>query len=357
MKSLGIEDITLTNFKNYTESKFSVGPKFNLISGLNGIGKTNLLDAIYYLSVGRSYFTPFDHRVVRKDEAFFRLEGLVARDDKHHKVVFKVKPGSLKELFVDDVIVSRISEHLSFIPVVFSAPRDIDLVYGASLTRRKYFDHLLCQVDQTYLQALVRYNHLLDMRNAALKQGFPDLRRVIATYDEQMAPLAHLVHEKRLWAVNNLGPRLMETYLTLADKKEAINLSYKSDLDEYPYRVLVDMNWEADKNTGRSNSGIHKDDYILEIKDMAAKAYGSQGQVKSLVFALHLSKYRILAEQSGFKPILILDDIFDKLDERRLERLMHILSGDEFGQVFISDTSGKRVSEILPADQLARIPM
>lgn len=357
MKSLAIQEITLTNFKNYTESKFSVGPRFNLISGLNGIGKTNLLDAIYYLSVGRSYFTPFDHRIVRKEESFFRLEGYLSRGDKNHKIVFKVKPGSSKELEVDEIPIPRISEHLSFIPVVFSAPRDIDLIYGASLTRRKYFDHLLCQVDQSYMKALVRYNHLLDMRNASLKQGFADLRRVVSTYDDQLAPLAALIHAKRKWAVEILGDRLLDTYRTLSDQKEDIALNYSSDLFEYPYEVLVDMNWETDKHTGRSNSGIHKDDYKLEIKDMSAKGFGSQGQVKSLVFALHLSKYSILAQQSGYKPLLILDDIFDKLDERRLERLMEILSAEEFGQVFISDTSGKRVSEILPAEQLERISM
>ncbi len=357
MKSLAIQKITLTNFKNYTESNFSTGPRFNLISGLNGIGKTNLLDAIYYLSVGRSYFTPYDQKVVRKDESFFRLEGSLLREKKEHKIIFKVKPGSLKELIVDDITVNRISDHLSFIPVVFSAPRDIDLVYGASLTRRKYFDHLLCQVDPLYLKALVRYNHLLEMRNGALKQGFSDLKRIISTYDEQLSPLAKQIHEKRQWAVENFGDRLLETYATLADKKEAIQLTYTSDLFDYPYEVLVDMNWETDKHTGRSNSGIHKDDYKLEIKDMAAKTYGSQGQVKSLVFALHLSKYSILAQQSGFKPILILDDIFDKLDERRLQRLMGILSENEFGQVFISDTSGKRVGEILPSEQLERISM
>ncbi len=357
MKSLALQEIILTNFKNYTEANFSAGPKFNLISGLNGIGKTNLLDAIYYLSAGRSYFTPFDQKVVRKDESFFRLEGSLVRDTKNHQIVFKVRPGSLKELLVDAITVSRISEHISFIPVVFSAPRDIDLVYGPSLTRRKYFDHLLCQVDPSYLKSLVRYNQLLEMRNAALKQGFSDLRRIISTYDDQMAPLAKLIHEKRKWVVKHLDERLLNTYLRLADQKEEINLSYSSDLYEYPYEVLVDMNWEADKNTGRSNSGIHKDDYILDIKDMGAKAFGSQGQVKSLVFSLHLSKHAILGQQSGFKPILILDDIFDKLDERRLERLMEILSEDEFGQVFISDTSGKRVGEILPADLLARIAM
>ncbi len=357
MKSLAIREVVLTNYKNYTEAHFSFGDKFNLISGLNGIGKTNLLDAVYYLSLGRSYFTPFDQRVVRQEENFFRLEGNILKDAEVHKLIIKVKPGSLKELVLDHTIIPRISEHLGFIPVVFSAPRDIDLVYGSSQSRRRYIDHLLCQIDHDYLKALVMYNHLLEMRSAALKQGFPDLQRVVTTYDEQMSPLADLIYQKRKWVVDVLGPLISKTYLTLAENRENIDLRYESGLHEYPYHILADMNWEADKNTGRSNAGIHKDDYKLSIKNMSAREYGSQGQVKSLIFALHLSKYTILRDQSGYKPLLILDDIFDKLDERRLHRLMEILMAPAFGQVFISDTSSKRVSGFLPGDMIQSIEM
>lgn len=357
MKSLTLHEVVLINFKNYAESRFDLGERFNLISGLNGMGKTNLLDAIYYLSVGKSYFTPFDHRVVRQEESFFRLEGSLTKDDQLHKLIIKVKPGSLKELVLDHVGIPRISDHLGFIPVVFSAPKDIDLVYGSGSTRRKYIDHLLCQVDHGYLKALMTYNHLLDMRNAALKQGFADLKSVVKTYDKKMSPLAATIHEKRRWAEEMLSPLLRETYSTLSEHKENIDLRYESGLFQYPYHVLADMNWEADRNTGRTNSGIHKDDFKLAIKDMPAKEFGSQGQVKSLIFALHLSKYKILRDQVGFKPMLLLDDIFDKLDERRLQRLMEILTADEFGQVFISDTSGRRVSGFIPAPQLHHIEM
>lgn len=357
MKSLTIQKVVLTNFKNYAESDFRFGEKFNLVSGLNGIGKTNLLDAVYYLGVGKSYFTPYDQRVVRQGESFFRLEGFVTRDQEQHTIVFKVKPGESKDLLLDKIPVTRISEHLGFVPVVFSAPRDIDLVYGSGINRRKYMDHLLCQVDHAYLQALVRYNHLLDLRNAALKKGLTDLPRLIATYDEQMDPLATLIYEKRKWAAALFLPLLSESYTTLSENRETVGMEYESDLKTYPHRVLADMHWENDRITGRTHAGIHKDDYKLSIKNLPAKEFGSQGQIKSLIFALHLAKYAILRDTSGFKPLLILDDIFDKLDERRLRQLMEILMTPDFGQVFISDTSPSRVGGYVPAGILHSIPM
>jgi DNA replication and repair protein RecF len=357
MKPLVIQEVVLTNFKNYTEACFELGNKFNLITGLNGVGKTNLLDAIYYLCVGKSYFTHYDQRIVKQYETFFRLEADVLKDVLPHKVIVKVKPGTLKELILDSILVTRISEHLGFIPIVFSAPRDIDLVLGSSQSRRRYFDHLLCQIDPPYLRSLMAYNHLLLMRNAALKQGFPDLKRVIQTYDEQMAPHAALIYEKRKWLVDVFEPLLQQTYQTLSDHKETVDMRFQSNLHQYPYEVAVDMSWESDKNTTRSSAGIHKDDYELAIKNMSAREFGSQGQIKSLIFALHLSKYALLRGQSGYKPLLILDDIFEKLDERRLHRLMEILTDDTFGQVFISDTDSTRVSKFLRAEHVHSIMM
>ena len=357
MKPLVIEKVSFINFKNYSDAQFHLGEKFNLIHGWNGTGKTNLLDGIYYLCVGKSYFTPHDQKVVKYNESFFRIEGEVRKGETNHKVIVKVKPGISKELSLDNQVMDRISSHLGFMPVVFSAPRDIDLIYGASISRRRYFDHLLCQIDQSYLQALVTYNHLLQMRNAALKAEYKDLRRMINTYDDQMAPLATLIFEKRKWLASVIEPMLQYTYAVLSEKREEVSLTYDSKLKDYSYDLLADMYWDADKNTMRSNAGIHKDDYNLRIKNMPAKEYGSQGQIKSLIFALHLSKYQVLSEQSGFKPVLILDDIFDKLDERRLIRLMEILTSDAYGQILLSDTSRKRVGDFLRSDQLNEIEM
>lgn len=344
MKPLAIRQVTLANFRNYTSAQFSFGEKFNLISGLNGQGKTNLLDAIYYLSVGKSYFTPYDQRIVRGGESFFRLDAELIKGDESHLIIMKVKPGLTKEILVDNVIVSKVSEHLGFIPIVFSAPRDLELVTGSSQARRRYLDHLLCQVDLQYLKALMEYNYLLQMRNAALKNGFADLRRIIHTYDEQMTSWAQLIFEKRKWLTALLKPLLYQTYASLSDDRESIDCVYESQLHEFTYDVLADRNWESDKNTQRTNGGIHKDDYQLLIKNMPAKEFGSQGQIKSLIFSMHLSKYGLLRDQKGYLPILILDDVFDKLDDQRLSKLMEILNTEDFGQIFISDTNRERLS-------------
>ncbi len=357
MKPLAIEEVSFINFKNYSDSKFQLGDKFNLAYGLNGTGKTNLLDGIYYLCVGKSYFTPHDQKVVRYNESFFRLGGNVLKDEGKHKVVIKVKPGVSKELSLDGIVMERISGYLGFLPVVFSAPRDIDLIYGSGISRRRYIDHLLCQVDPVYLKALVSYNHLLQMRNAALKGEFADLKLMIHTYDDQMTPLAAIIFEKRKWLASFIEPLLKQSYQNLSEGREGVSMTYESGLNEYPYDVLVDMHWESDKNTKRSNAGIHKDDFLLQIKNMPAREYGSQGQIKSLIFALHLSKYKVLSIESGFKPILILDDVFDKLDERRLIRLMELLATEEYGQILLSDTNRKRVGDFIPNGNLNEIEM
>ncbi len=357
MKPLFIEEIRITNFKNYSNTSFCLGPKFNLAFGLNGTGKTNLLDAIYYVCVGKSYFSPFDQKVVRYGESFFRIESDVVKEDLKHKVIIKVKPGLSKELSLDDSSLDRISDHLGFLPVVISAPKDIDLVFGPGQSRRRYVDHLLCQKDAGYLRSLVTYNHLLQMRNAALKQDFKDLKRIIETFDDQMNPHASYIYEKRNWLRNEILPLLQSNYKILSDDREVVDIQYESKLKEYPYLVLADMNWDADRNTRRSNAGIHKDDFYLSIKDMSAREYASQGQIKSLIFALHLSKFRVLSNHCGYQPILIFDDIFDKLDEHRLTRLMEMLMQSEFGQIMLSDTNRKRVGDFVPASLLNELQM
>ena len=357
MTPLSVDTLALTHFKNYSFAKFQFGPGFNLVYGLNGTGKTNLLDAVYYLCVGKSFFTPFDIRVVQTEKSLFRLEATITKGEGKHAIIMKVLPGEKKEIIVDGVTAERVSDHLGFIPVVISAPKDIDLVQGSSSFRRRYIDHLLCQISREYLNALVAYNHLLQMRNAAFKNDLRDLKRVVQTYDEQMLPLNNIIFEKRKWLLEIMIPLLQENYGLLSDNREIVSAQYQSKLHQYDYAKLTDQNWEVDKSLRRSHSGIHRDDITFTIRDMPAKEYGSQGQIKSFIFSLHLSKCEVLRRESGYQPLLILDDIFDKLDESRLNRLMEILIREEYGQVFLSDTSRKRVGNFVPAHLLSEIHM
>jgi DNA replication and repair protein RecF len=333
-----------------------LGERFNLVYGLNGTGKTNLLDSVYYLAVGKSYFTPFDHKVVRQGESFFRLEGSVAKDGSH-ALIIKVVPGDIKEIILNGMPREKIGEHLGFIPVVISAPRDIELVTGSGQSRRKYIDHLLCQLDPIYLQALQTYNYLLNLRNAALKQNVSDLPRLVDTYNVQMAKYADYIFAKRKWMQEEMVAMLETTYRRLAENREEISIAYSSSMHEHSFEVLADMHWESDKSTGRTQAGIHRDDFVLQINGMSARDYGSQGQIKSLIFAMHLSKYDLLLRTTGYKPVLILDDIFDKLDERRLNMLMETLSDDVFGQILLSDTSRSRVGNYISSPLLHEIAM
>lgn len=357
MKPLSIKEITLTNFKNYSHSTFHLGERFNLAFGLNGTGKTNLLDSIYYLAVGKSYFTPQDQKVVRYGEHFFRLEGKVDRADDRHSIVMKVIPGVSKELSVDESVLGKVSDHLGFVPVVISAPKDIDLVVGSSQSRRKYIDHLLCQVDRQYLASLVTYNHLLQMRTSALKQDYHDIKRIVQTFDSQIAPHAGYIFKRRDLLQNEIAPLMIMYYNMLSGQRENVSLVYESQLKDRSYEVLADMHWDADKNLRRSNAGIHKDDIVLSVKGMPAKDYASQGQIKSLIFALHLSKFELLSRFCGYKPVLIFDDIFDKLDENRLARLMEILMNENFGQIFLSDTNRHCVASFVSPSELREIFM
>lgn len=356
MKPLTIRQVALTNFKNYQHAGFGFGERFNLVHGLNGTGKTNLLDSIYYSCVGKSYFTAMDTKVVYHGAPFFRIDTKVSREE-NHMVVIKVKPGESKEILLDGIGYERISDHLGFIPVVISAPRDIELITGSGQMRRKYLDHLLCQTDSKYLLALQSYNHLLQLRNATLKQQPSDLRRLIETYNVQMSIHARFIFESREQLQMELVPILQSAYEDLSGGREQISMTYETDLREQSFEILADKHWDSDKNLGRTHSGIHRDEFLFSINQMPAKDFGSQGQIKSVIFAMHLSKYKVLSRHSGFKPVLILDDIFDKLDEGRLKNLVDILMADDFGQVFLSDTDRKRIGSYLSSSWLHEIPM
>lgn len=345
-----LQQIILTQYKNYERQALDCSPLFNCVVGKNGMGKTNLLDAIYYLCIGKSYFSSQDRFVVQQGKDFFRLEGAFQRQGKTEKMVAKVQPGKSKVLERGDVPYARISEHVGLLPVVVIAPDDISLVSEGSESRRRFLDNTLSQMELVYLQSLIQYNNLLKQRNALLKglakSGKMDLP-LIQTYDDQMAPLAQVIFERRAALVQSLTSLLERYYRQISGNQESVSCSYQSRLAEAPLTYLLGKSIEKDRILQRTTEGIHKDELLFQMEGYLIKRFGSQGQRKSFLFALKLAQYEILARAKGSQPILLLDDLFDKLDNDRVQQLLSLLREAPFGQVFISDTDAERMQEIM----------
>lgn len=349
--ALYLEKLILTNFKNYEYEKIDCAPALNCFLGLNGMGKTNLLDAVYYLCMGKSHFNLVDSNVIRHGADFFRLEGLFRHDHSREKIVAKVQPRRRKELERNDVPYRKLSDHVGLIPVVFIAPDDTYLVMEGSEARRRFLDNTLSQLDQAYLTALIQYNKILRQRNATLKQMAEAQRfqpTLIEVYNEQMLAPAALIHQRRRDFVDRFRPWLQETATVLSGRREEVDCHYDSRLNDAPFEQLLADALEKDRILERSTVGIHRDDLTFELNGHPLKRFGSQGQLKSFILALKLAQYELLRQEKGTPPLLLLDDLFDKLDDTRVEQLLELLLHQEFGQIFITDTHESRLVEIIP---------
>jgi DNA replication and repair protein RecF len=350
-----LQKIKLLNFKNYEEEQFTFNHKLIAISGNNGVGKTNLLDAIYYTCLGKSHCTSSDKNVVRQNTDFFRLEatfsdGTSADQNSNCNIVLKVKPGQLKEIEVDNVKITKLSEHIGKVPVVMISPDDVHLLLQGNEERRSFLNNIIVQYDKAYIDHLSLYNRLLKQRNALLKDFLEkkyydhDLLWVIT---QRMEAPAKYISIKRRALIQQLLPLFHENYEAISKGKEKCDIMYVSQLDKEDFIHLSDYAIEKDRATGRTSVGIHKDEINFIINNQSLKDYGSQGQLKSYIFALKLSQLNILTENTVSKPILLLDDIFDKLDPSRVQHLITLIQSDTFGQVFITDTHKGRVEAIL----------
>ncbi|MBI5915476.1 MAG: DNA replication and repair protein RecF [Bacteroidetes bacterium] len=343
-----LQELKLTNFKNYEFQSLVFSERMNLISGLNGMGKTNLLDAVYYLCMGKSHFQGTDKNVVRKGEEFFRLEGRFLRE-KSEKIVAKVIPGKQKTIERNDTAYPRISDHVGLLPVVFMAPDDTALALDGSEERRRFIDNTLCQIDHRYLDELVSYNKILEKRNALLRQfsergGYNPL--LLEAYNQQLlAPAAYIFEQRSLFAVR-FQPVFNEYYQAICGGAEPVDCSYRSQLDGADFLTLLESSADKDRILQRTTTGIHKDDLIFHLRDLPLKRFASQGQLKSFVLALKLAQYHHLRQEKTQPPILLLDDLFDKLDDRRAGQLIELLVKGGFGQVFITDTHPERAEEM-----------
>jgi DNA replication and repair protein RecF len=350
MEDVHLEHLSLRQFKSYDSGHFQFGEGFQLLIGANGMGKTNVLDALYYLGMCRSYFSLRDRELVRHGEAFFRLEAAFRISAQSFQVVAKVKPGDSKVFELNRKPYDTLADHIGRVPVVLIAPNDTQLLTGFSEERRRFLDQTLCQVDQDYLRNLVLYNRLLTQRNAWLKsvsaQPSPDLT-LLETFDHQMEEPARRIHIARQRFAGFLSERTAVLYAALCEGREIPAVDYRSPLDGQEWSALLRRQRSADLRQGRTTEGVHRDDLELRLDGHPARRFGSQGQLKSYVLALKLAQYQYMAEARSLMPVLLMDDIFDKLDRHRVQALIALLAGKGVGQVFITDTEEDRVAGVL----------
>ncbi|PQB07143.1 DNA recombination protein RecF [Polaribacter filamentus] len=345
-----LQKISLVNFKNIESQTFDFQQKINCFVGDNGVGKTNVLDAIYYLSFAKSYFNSVAIQNIKHNEPFFMIEGEYILNDRTEKIVCSLKRGQKKVLKRNGKNYEKFSEHIGQIPLVIISPADRDLVTEGSDTRRKFIDGVISQQNKTYLQDLIFYNKVLSQRNALLKyfaanRTFDALN--LSVYNEQLAIYGTKIYEVRKDFLEKFIPIFNEKYQIISGDKESVNLIYKSQLQDFSMLEALKKSLEKDKILQYTTSGIHKDDLNFEIEEYPIKKFGSQGQQKSYLIALKLAQFEFIKQQSNIIPILLFDDIFDKLDENRVLQIIELVNNDEFGQIFITDTHSERTENIV----------
>ncbi len=341
-----LEKLSLINFKNLSQTEIKLSGAINCFVGDNGAGKTNILDAIYYLSMSKSAFTMTDGQSVHHGEEFFVAEGNYRSDNGRHEQVncsFSRKGG--KVLKCNGKEYERMADHVGRFPVVMVSPRDGELITDAAEERRRYLNGFISQIDRNYLNAVMRYNAVLAERNRFLKTSSDEA--MLQIYDMQLSEHATRIYEFRRDVVERMRPMVAEYYATLSDDREQVEMVYRSELAEAPMMEVLQRARERDIVNQFTSSGVHRDDVLFGIGGYPLRKYGSQGQQKSFLIALKLAQYRILAEEVGEKPILLLDDLFDKLDMGRVEKLLSLVSGEGFGQICITDCNKHRLETIL----------
>jgi len=345
-----LEKLRLVNFKNYKEAFLEFPAKVNCFLGLNGSGKTNLLDAIHYLSFTKSFLNATDvHNIRHESDSFFLLGGFDF-DGVKHEVSCQIQTGHKKIFREDGQDYEKMSDHIGKYPVVLISPSDIDLIKEGSEERRKFFDSMIAQIDHTYLQVLVEYHHCLKQRNGLLRMfqerqyADPDL---IDTYDQRLVRTGMEIFKKRAAFILEFLPVLNVSYNILVDQEEEATLKYQSDFFENDFLTALKQSLSKDLALQRTTVGIHRDDYEFGFAHGELKRLGSQGQQKSFLVALKLANVEVIKKHKGFNPILLLDDIFDKLDDVRIGRLLKIVAGKNYGQLFITDAGPERTEALL----------
>ena len=345
-----LKELSLTNYKNFESLKFSFDTKIICFVGLNGVGKTNILDSIYHLSYTKSYFNPIPSQNIKHGETFFFISGRYMIHDKEENILVSLKKGDKKIIKRNNKLYKKFSDHIGKIPLVLISPDDRNLIIEGSETRRKFIDGIISQTDKEYLNNLIDYNKTLKQRNALLKMFYDNsesIRKTIDIYDRQLSSDAQKIYDKRREFLNEFIPIFKSRYKELSNDKENVEIKHSSDIspDQNLYKLLKNS-LEKDLRFQYTTKGIHKDDLNLKLDNFPIKKYGSQGQQKTFLIAMKLAQFDYLSKLDS-KPILLLDDIFDKLDDTRVKQIINLVNQEKFNQIFISDTNKTRSENII----------
>lgn len=344
-----LKRISILNYKNLEQAELDFSPKMNCFIGQNGMGKTNLLDAVYYLSFCKSATNPIDSQNIRHEADFFVIQGFYETELGNGEEVYCGMKRRQKKMFKrNKKEYTRLSDHIGFIPLVMVSPADADLISGGSEGRRRFMDVVISQYDKEYLDALIRYNKALVQRNTLLKAEQEPDEELMAVWEEMMATTGEVVYRKRSEFIAKFIPTFQSFYAHISQEKERVNLAYESHAMNGSLLDIIRESRQRDRIMGYSLKGIHKDDLVMQLGDFPIKREGSQGQNKTYLIALKLAQFDFLKRTgSNTTPLLLLDDIFDKLDASRVEQIVKLVAGDSFGQIFITDTNREHLDKIL----------
>lgn len=344
---LSLKSILLTQFKNYAHQSFTFEEDIVAITGANGMGKTNLLDAIHYLCFTKSYFTGIDNNNVQHGSSGFRIEGILKEAEEEINTTIILRENGKKEVSCNGAAYEKFSQHIGKYPCVVIAPDDVELIIGGSEERRRFLDTVLSQLDADYLQQLITYNKVLQQRNSYLKSAAQTQTKndaLLDVLDQQLSVAGNFIHNKRALFLPKFNEAVIAFYKIIAGKAEAVLMQYESQMLQLPFEQLLRQTRERDYLLQRTSTGIHKDDLLFQLDNEPFKQTASQGQRKSLLFSLKLAEAETLKQHKGFAPLLLLDDVFEKLDEQRMHNLLHYVCTHHGGQVFLTDTHQKRMT-------------
>lgn len=353
-----INKLSLYNFKNHSEKKFEFSPQINCFVGNNGVGKTNILDALHYLSVGKSFLGNTDVNNIKRDEDFFTIDAEIQNDDSEDILKISQPKESKKIIKKNDKSYDRMADHIGYLPSVMISPYDSNLISDSGESRRKFLDSMISQTNSEYLFDLIQYQKTIQQRNALLKYFAKNRvfdKDSLDIYDDPITRSGTKIFEKRKEFVSQLNPIVQNFYNIISGGKETVSVIYESHLfdgfdaaqPDKVFRDLLKNNMERDRMLTYTSKGIHKDDLLFDMDSILIKKIGSQGQQKSFLIALKLAQMSLVKELTGKTPILLLDDIFDKLDDHRVSQLIELVNQENFGQIFITDTHRERTESVV----------